>query len=133
VRPSVVEPTRTSGAGGRSVNDAPARAGSRCRASPTGAPRGAPRESARRVGADAVRAVLDALQRRVDVGEDVLRVLLERVVELAVVRLGRRVGEVVVVRGLLAGSSESVPAWSSCRFSSAATTRLRSSRSSSRK
>src|SRR5438094_5368593 len=50
VRPSVLEPTRTS-AGldwRRSVNDAPGHAGSRCKVSPTAAPRDAPRESASR-------------------------------------------------------------------------------------
>src|SRR5262249_29370198 len=50
-----------------------------------------------------VRPVVDALQRAVDLREDVLGVLLERVVELAVVRHGRGVREVVVVDRVLAG------------------------------
>src|SRR4029077_7826359 len=53
--------------------------------------------------ADAVGAALDARKRRLDLPEDVLGVLLEGEVQLSVVGLGRRVGEVVVVRRLLAG------------------------------
>ena len=47
--------------------------------------------------AGAVGAVVDALQRGVDLVERLLRALLEALVELAVVRDGRHVGEVVVV------------------------------------
>src|SRR3954467_1522233 len=53
------------------------------------------------VRADPVRAVLDPLQRCIDLRKHMLRVLLERVVELAVVRLRCRIGEVVVERRLL--------------------------------
>src|SRR3954454_19278382 len=53
------------------------------------------------VRADPVCAVLDPLQRCIDLRKHVLRVLLERVVELAVVRLCCGVGEMVVERRLL--------------------------------
>ena len=56
------------------------------------------RRSPCRSRARSVRAVLDPLQRGVDLGEHLLRVLLERVVDLAVERRGRGVGEVVVAR-----------------------------------
>src|SRR5262249_8744679 len=49
-----------------------------------------------------VRPIVDALQRAVDLREDVLGVLLERVVELAVVRHGRGVRALVVVARVLA-------------------------------
>src|SRR2546421_2406020 len=61
------------------------------------------RDLAAAVRARAVRSVFDSLQRRVDLAEEMLRVLLERVVELAVVGLRRGVGEMVVVGGLFAG------------------------------
>src|SRR4029079_18413634 len=47
-------------------------------------------------GAGAVRPVVDALQRRVDLGEDLLGVLPERVVDLPVQRRRRRLAEVAV-------------------------------------
>ena len=106
VRPSVVDPTRMS----------VGRATTAARSTPLPVARAvdAQRRPGQRleallgdllaaVRADPVGAVLDALQRGLDLPEDVLGVLLEGVVELAVVRLGRRVGEVVVVGGLLAG------------------------------
>src|SRR5438132_431409 len=55
------------------------------------------------VRADAVRTVVDALQRSLDLSQDVLGVLLERVIQLPVVRHRRGVGEVVVVHGVLTG------------------------------
>ena len=78
------------------------------------------------VHALAVGALLDALERRVDRGQHVLRVLLERGVDLAVERLGRRVGE-VVVGGSSSASSSIEPGFSLCRYSIASTTRRRSS------
>src|SRR5207247_6724319 len=54
------------------------------------------------VRADAVGAVLDPLQCRIDLGEHVLRVLLQRVVELAVLGLRRRIGELIDASHLLA-------------------------------
>src|SRR3954468_15553443 len=53
------------------------------------------------VRADPIRAVLDPLQRCIDLRKHMLRVFLERVVELAVVLLRCRIGEVVVERRLL--------------------------------
>src|SRR5436190_13876897 len=84
-----------------------------CRAPPCGAPRSYPRVldvpcrprdrpeplGRNRLAADlteAVRAVVDALQGRVDLGEGLLRALLEPLVELAVERHRRHVAEMVV-------------------------------------
>ena len=95
---------RRRGSSGASLHQpAPARAAcSRCRASPRAAPRGAPRRSACRSAAQRpVRAGVDPRERRVDLAEHVLVVLLERVVDLAVERHGRRVGEMVVDRRLV--------------------------------
>src|SRR6266516_7708363 len=55
------------------------------------------------VRAVAVRPVVDSQQRRIDLRQHVLRVFLERVVELAVVRDGGGVSEVVVVHRVLPG------------------------------
>ena len=95
---SVDEPTRTSTGRTGSLTRAPSSAGSRCRATPTDTPRAARRDLAAAVRARPVRAVLDPLQRGVDLGEHLCRVLLERVVDLAIERRRRRLGELVVVR-----------------------------------
>ena len=81
VSPSVREPDaeRRSVRGAGSLNLAPASACRRCTASPTAAPRAAPRPiGLPQLRADAERALVDALQRRVDLVEHVLRVVLER-------------------------------------------------------
>ena len=62
-------------------------------------PRAAPRGSAARSGARPVRAVVDAGERDVDLADDLLGVLLERLVQLAVEHLARVVGEVLVAGG----------------------------------
>ena len=67
----------------------------RVRARPRAAPRGSPRRRRRTCR----RCRLDARQRLVDLGDDVLGVLLERLVELAVDDLGGVVGEVLVAGG----------------------------------
>ena len=68
----------------------------RCRASSRAPPRAARRDRLAAHRAGAVRAGLDPAERGVDLAQQLARVLLEPLVELAVVGVGRRVGEVVV-------------------------------------
>ena len=73
-------------------------------------------------GAGAVGAVVDPRERVVDLGDDVLGVLAERLVELAVDEIGRVIGEVLIAGGELI----SPPSSSAAR--SAAARRMRSRR-----
>ena len=110
VSASVDEPTRTS-----TLRRAPARSTALlqplavdARASPMEALRAALRRSACRSSRTCRRSLprCAASAPSID-GQDVLRVLLERVVDLAVERLGRRLGEVVVGRLVVASRPRS--------------------------
>ncbi len=113
-----------------SVTRAPADADSRCRAWPTAAPRGAPRESASRSSCKCRMCPPRSAATRRRSQRARARRSLERVVELAVVRVRRSVRQVIVVDGSSPDSSLIVPGCSSWMFSIAATMRPRSSMSS---
>ena len=103
-RPSVAEPTRTSISRGDGLTNPSLRgACSRYTYSRTGSRRVGPRRSVCRSARMSRRSRFDPPQRLVDRGQHVPGVLLERVVDLAIERGRRRVGEMVVVVGLLLG------------------------------